>query len=67
MAGTSIVGSQFVLLAADYRAGTVLWFIATLLWILLTCTIFAGFTIKERKPTLDQGISGAWLLAVVAT
>ena len=38
-----------------------------MLWILLTYTIFAGFTIKEHKPTLDQGISGAWLLAVVAT
>jgi tellurite resistance protein TehA-like permease len=67
VAGTSVLGSQFVLLAADYRAGTVLWVIALLLWILLTYTIFAGFTIKEHKPTLDQGISGAWLLAVVAT
>ena len=26
-----------------------------------------GFTVKEHKPTLDKGISGAWLLAVVAT
>ena len=67
VAGTSVLGSQFVLLAADYRAGTVLWVVAILLWILLTYTIFAGFTIKEHKPTLDQGISGAWLLAVVAT
>jgi tellurite resistance protein TehA-like permease len=67
VAGTSVLGSQFVLLAADYRAATVLWVVAILLWILLTYTIFAGFTIKEHKPTLDQGISGAWLLAVVAT
>jgi len=56
-----------VVLAADYRAGTVLWVVAIALWIGLTYAIFAGFTIKERKPTLDQGISGAWLLAVVAT
>jgi tellurite resistance protein TehA-like permease len=67
VAGTSVLGSQFVVLAADYRAGTVLWVVAIMLWIGLTYTIFAGFTIKERKPTLDQGISGAWLLAVVAT
>ena len=67
VAGTTVLGSQFVVLAADYRAGTVLWVVAILLWIGLTYTIFAGFTIKERKPTLDQGISGAWLLAVVAT
>jgi tellurite resistance protein TehA-like permease len=66
-AGTSVLGSQFVVLEADYRAGTALWIVAIVLWIGLTYTIFAGFTIKERKPTLDQGISGAWLLAVVAT
>jgi tellurite resistance protein TehA-like permease len=67
VAGTSVLGSQFVVLAADYRAGTVLWVVAIALWFGLTYTIFAGFTIKQRKPTLDQGISGAWLLAVVAT
>jgi tellurite resistance protein TehA-like permease len=67
VAGTSVLGSQFVLLAADYRAGTALWVLAIMLWIGLTYTIFAGFTIKEHKPTLDKGINGAWLLAVVAT
>jgi len=67
VAATSVLGSQFILLAADYRAGTALWVVAITLWIALTYTIFAGFTIKARKPTLDQGISGAWLLAVVAT
>ncbi len=67
VAGTSVLGSQFVLLAADYRTAGTLWVVAIALWIGLTYTIFAAFTIKERKPTLDQGISGAWLLAVVAT
>jgi len=67
VAGTSLLGSQFVLLAADTLAGAVLWVVAIVLWIWLTYTIFAAFTIKERKPTLDQGIGGAWLLAVVAT
>jgi tellurite resistance protein TehA-like permease len=45
----------------------VLWFIAVVLWVLLIYTIFAAFTVKEEKPTLDAGISGGWLLAVVAT
>jgi len=67
VAGTSILGSQFVLLAADYRVGTVLWGLALVLWIAITYAIFAGFTIKARKPPLEQGINGAWLLAVVAT
>ncbi len=38
-----------------------------MLWILLTYVIFTNLTIKETKPTIDQGITGAWLLAVVAT
>ena len=67
VAATSVLGSQFALLGADYRASTVFWFAAIVLWIALTYTIFSGFTIKERKPTLDQGLNGAWLLAVVAT
>lgn len=67
VAATGILAAQFVLLKANYRAGTALWVVALLLWIGLTYTIFAGFTVKQKKPTLDKGISGAWLLAVVAT
>ncbi|MFO1399442.1 MAG: tellurite resistance/C4-dicarboxylate transporter family protein [Burkholderiales bacterium] len=67
VAATSVLGSQCVLLAADLRAGIVLWTLAVALWVALTYTIFAGLTIKEKKPTLAHGINGAWLLAVVAT
>lgn len=67
VAASSILGSQCVVLAADNRAGMALWLVAVVLWVGLTYTIFAAFTIKEKKPTLDQGISGGWLLAVVAT
>ncbi len=67
VAATGVLGSQFVLLAAEYHVATVLWLVTITLWIGLTYTIFAGFTIKEHKPTLDKGINGAWLLAVVAT
>ena len=67
VAATGILGGQFVLLTANYRIATMLWVAALLLWIGLTYTIFTGFTVKENKPTLDKGISGAWLLAVVAT
>jgi tellurite resistance protein TehA-like permease len=67
VAASGVLGSQFVLLAADHRAGQVLLLVASLLWIALTYAIFAGFTIKQRKPTLERAIGGAWLLAVVAT
>jgi tellurite resistance protein TehA-like permease len=67
VAATSILGSQFLSLAADSRAAAALWIVAVVLWVGLTYTIFAGLMIKQHKPTLDQGINGAWLLAVVAT
>jgi tellurite resistance protein TehA-like permease len=67
VAGTAVLGSQFVILAAGYRVATALAGVALALWAALTYTIFIAFTIKENKPSLDKGISGAWLLAVVAT
>ena len=67
VAGTAVLGSQFVILAADFRLAVALWVAAVGLWTGLTYTIFTAFTIKESKPTLDRGINGAWLLAVVAT
>ncbi|MDD5324518.1 MAG: tellurite resistance/C4-dicarboxylate transporter family protein [Polaromonas sp.] len=67
VAASSILGSEFVVLTASYRAGGALWGVALVLWIALTYTIFTAFTIKQKKPTLDKGISGGWLLAVVAT
>jgi tellurite resistance protein TehA-like permease len=67
VAATAILGSQFMVLAGEDRIGMVLWFVTIVLWVGLTYTIFTAFTVKEQKPTLDQGISGGWLLAVVAT
>lgn len=67
VAGTAVLGSQFIILAVDYRLATALWVVAVGLWTGLTYTIFTAFTVKETKPTLDRGITGGWLLAVVAT
>jgi len=67
VAASGVLGSQFVLLEGDYTVAAILWIVALLLWLGLTYTVFTAFTIKERKPPLDEGISGAWLLAVVAT
>lgn len=67
VAASGVLGSQFVLLADDYGMARVLWMLALILWVGLTYTVFTAFTIKKRKPALDEGISGAWLLAVVAT
>lgn len=67
VAGTGILASQFMVLRDDYVAGKALWLLAVVLWLGLTYTIFTAFTVKRDKPTLDKGINGGWLLAVVAT
>ncbi len=67
VAGTGILASQFMVLGDSYVAGKFLWIVALLLWLGLTYTIFTAFTVKHDKPTLDKGINGGWLLAVVAT
>ena len=67
VAGSCILGSQFIIIFENYSASFILWIIGLILWVILNYTIFTGFTVKENKPPLEEGITGAWLLAVVAT
>lgn len=67
VAGTCVLGSQFLILAEAHRVAMALWITAVVLWIGLNYAVFLGLTVKEQKPSLQQGINGAWLLAVVAT
>ncbi len=67
VAGTSVLGRQLILIFGTYRPATALWFVALPLWAVFTYSIFTGFTVKEDKPSLAEGIHGGWLIAVVAT
>lgn len=67
VAGTGVLASQFMVQQENLVAGKVLWALASLLWVCLTYTIFTALTVRREKPTLDKGINGGWLLAVVAT
>jgi tellurite resistance protein TehA-like permease len=67
VAGTSVLGSQLVIVVEQFRAAGILWLIALLLWLLIMYTFLAAVTVQEEKPPLETGISGTWLLATVAT
>lgn len=67
VAATNILAVQVLVMAHIIELALFLWAFGLLLWFGLTYAIFTLFTIKEDKPTLDKGISGGWLLAVVAT
>lgn len=67
VAATCIVGVQLRLIANDVPAATTFLAIGLVLWLAVTYTIFTAFTIRQKKPLLQEGITGSWLLAVVAT
>jgi tellurite resistance protein TehA-like permease len=67
VAGSCILGTQALLMVGSLAAATALLAAGTVLWVGLTYTIFAAFTVKREKPALEKGLTGAWLIAVVAT
>jgi tellurite resistance protein TehA-like permease len=67
VAGTCVLGVQMVMIAHNFAIATVLLIVAAALWVFLIYAIFTALTIKAEKPSLAEGISGSWLLAVVAT
>ena len=67
VAATNVLGSRFVILQSNQTIALVLWVLRLALWLLLTYAIFTAFTVKEEKPSLEEGINGAWLLFIVST
>jgi tellurite resistance protein TehA-like permease len=66
-AGTCVLGTQLLVIAGAFQVATALWVWGITLWVLLTYGIFTALIVKENKPPLEEGITGAWLIAVVAT
>ncbi|HJU82942.1 MAG TPA: tellurite resistance/C4-dicarboxylate transporter family protein [Holophagaceae bacterium] len=67
IAATCVVGIQFVVLRQDLATARILWWAGLGMWLVCMYAIFAGLTVKETKPSLEDGINGGWLAAVVAT
>jgi tellurite resistance protein TehA-like permease len=67
VAATGVLGAEAILIAHEFAIATALLALSAALWVLITYTVFTALTIKREKPSLAQGISGTWLLAVVAT
>ncbi len=67
VAGTCILGSQFVLIAGEMAIGILLWCLGIFFWAVLIYTFMTAITIRKIKPGLAEGLNGAWLMLVVAT
>jgi tellurite resistance protein TehA-like permease len=67
VAGTCILGSQFVILVDAPGIAVGLLGLGAGLWLLFIYGIFTAFTIKADKPALAEGINGNWLVTTVST
>ncbi len=67
VAGSCVLGSQFVIIASNYTIATTLLYISIIAWLILIYTVFTVFTVKKGKPTINKAISGLWLLIIVST
>lgn len=67
VAGTCVLGSQLVIVVDRSQIAAGLWFVGLLFWAVIMYTFFTAMTVRENKPSIENGLNGAWLLAVVAT
>lgn len=67
VAATNVLGSQFFLFEDDRTKATILWWLGLGLWAACTYAIFVLLAVQAKKPPIEEGINGGWLVAVVAT
>jgi tellurite resistance protein TehA-like permease len=67
VAGTCVLGSQCLIVSAWRALALALLAVGLVLWWTIMYGFFTAVIVRRTKPSLEQGINGAWLLATVAT
>jgi tellurite resistance protein TehA-like permease len=67
VAGTAVLGSDAAAFGRSARLSLALFSVAVLSWLFITYCFLAPVTEGRNKPSLEKGLSGSWLLIVVAT
>lgn len=67
VAATCVFGVQVLVVAQAEALAEVLWFAGLFMWFVVMYGFFTAVVVREQKPSLEAGINGAWLLAIVAT
>jgi tellurite resistance protein TehA-like permease len=67
VAGTCVLGSQLFIVAGSLQIAGLLWVVGLILWLVIMYSFFALVTVRENKPPIESGLSGVWLIVVVAT
>lgn len=66
IAGTCVLGNQFIVLLDRPVVGAALWGLGLLLWVTLSYGVLTLLTVRPDKPVFPKGLNGGWLVAVVA-
>lgn len=67
VAATSVLGSELLIVTSQFRIASLLWLLGLILWLVIMYSFFTAMTVRENKPSIEGGLNGGWLLAVVAT
>lgn len=66
VAGTGVLAGGFLVLGVSVPAAAVLGLLALVSWFVITYGTLVVLITADDKPSLEQGMSGGWLLMVVA-
>jgi tellurite resistance protein TehA-like permease len=66
-AGTAVLGVDVLVIGGSVDVARVLWFATVVLWLVLVYAVPAILVARRDKPPLETGLTGTWLVWVVAT
>lgn len=67
VAATAVMGLECRLVGASPALVVAFWWLAFVAWLAVMYAVFATLIIKRRKPRIERGLDGGWLLSIVAT
>lgn len=67
VAGSCLLGMQYVLIKQSFTPAIILWFFACSAWLVIIYGFLTFVIIKDKKPSLEEGMNGLWLLIAVST
>lgn len=66
VAALCILGNQLVIIFDAIALAEIILLIAAVLWLIIIYGFFFNITVTKNKKSLKEGISGSWLLIIVA-
>jgi len=68
VAGTCVLGKQYIIISHDFSAALALWIAGTLFWALLIYAFFITLAAHDAKEDpMASGFDGSWLIFIVGT